>query len=166
MLSALYEGTGARLVDDTFSNTDIKHELNHAAKYERIMLLGHGSDKGLFRKGGDGYRLLIGHAHAYYLRKHRSNIIAVWCNADMFAKAEGLHGMFTGMIVSEMVEAVQYGIVTSQEELDLENVKLAKRLRLLLDENVSLVDIHKRMLEMDDTHTPLTEFNYRNFHYM
>lgn len=166
MLSALYDGTGAKLIDESFSTAKIKHELNHVAKHETIMLLGHGSDKGLFCKDGDGYRLLVGHSHAYYLRQHRGSIIAVWCNADLFARAEGLHGMFTGMIISELTEAVQYGIRTSQDELDQENIKLAKRLWILLDKNVPLIEIPQRMLEMDDAHTPLTEFNYKNFHYL
>lgn len=36
---------------------------------------------------------------------------------------EGLHGLFTGMIVSELSEALLYQVETTQEELDRENVK-------------------------------------------
>lgn len=170
MLSALYEGTEARVFDEEFTNSDIKHALNHVAPSERILLLGHGSDKGLFfrkddtKDGFDG--LAISHQHAYYLRKHRGSIIAVWCHANLFAQAEGLHGLFTGMIVSEMSEASEYGIEMTQEELDRENVKFAGRLRQLLDIGTSLCDIPQRMLELDDAHTPLTEFNYHNIHFM
>ncbi len=32
---------------------------------------------------------IVGHAHAYHLRKHGGNIVAVWCNADQSARAEG-----------------------------------------------------------------------------
>lgn len=170
MLSALYEGTEAKVFDAGFTNSDIKHALNHVASNERILLLGHGSDKGLFYRkddtadGFDG--LVISHQHAYYLRKHPCRIIAVWCHANLFAQAEGLHGLFTGMIVSEMGEAFEYGIDTTQEELDRENVKFAQRLRQLLDEGTLLSDIPQRMLELDDVHTPLTEFNYHNIHYI
>lgn len=45
------------------------------------------------------------------------------------------------MIITEMSEALLYGIETSQEELDRENVKLAKRLRFLLDEDTALHEI-------------------------
>ena len=86
--------------------------------------------------------------------------------ADQFARAEGLHGLFTGMIVSELNEALLYQVETTQEELDRENVKLARRLRALLDERVPLSEIPKRMLAMDDVHSPLTTFNYKNFHYL
>lgn len=92
--------------------------------------------------------------------------MAVWCNADRFARAEGVHGLFTGMIVSELSEALLYEVETTQEELDRENVKLAQRLRTLLDEGLPLSEIPKRMLALDDVRSPLTRFNYMNFHYM
>ena len=70
------------------------------------------------------------------------------------------------MIVTEMEEAVEYGITTSEEELERENVKLFRRLRVLLDRGVSLSDIPRLILDMDDVHTPLTEFNYKSFYYL
>ena len=79
---------------------------------------------------------------------------------------EGLHGLFTGMIVSELSEALLYQVETTEEELDRENVKLAMRLRLLLDAIIPLNEIPKRMLAMDDVHSPMTTFNYNNFYYL
>ena len=70
------------------------------------------------------------------------------------------------MIISEMSEAEMYHIETTQEELDRENIKLVERLRSLLDEGISLEEIPQRMLELDDAHTPLTEFNYQNFYFL
>ena len=170
MLSALYDGLEAQVVDDYRSTNVIGHLLHHVSKQERIMLLGHGSDKGLFFREDDSKdefdKLIVGHSHAYHLRNHRGNIVAVWCNADQFARAEGLHGLFTGMIVSEVSEALLYQVETTQEELDRENVKLAMRLRTLLDERIPLREIPKRMLAMDDVHSPLTTFNYKNFYYI
>ena len=134
------------------------------------MLLGHGSDKGLFFRKDDSKeefdKIIVGHSHAYHLRKHGGNIVAVWCNADLFARTEGLHGLFSGMIVSESSEALLYQVETTQEELDRENVKLARRLRALLDERIPLSEIPKRMLAMDNVHSPLTTFNYKNFCYL
>lgn len=125
---------------------------------------------GLFYRADDskeGFdKVIVGHPHAYHLRKHEGDIVAVWCNADQFARAEGLHGLFTGMIVSELSEALLYQVETTQEELDRENVKLAMRLRSLLDARIPMSEIPKRMLAMDDVHSPLTTFNYRNFHYL
>ena len=170
MLSALYEGLEAQVVTDNRSTKEVGHLLHHVSTQERIMLLGHGSDKGLFFREDDSKdefdKVIVGHSHAYYLRKHGGNIVAVWCNADQFARAEGLHGLFTGMIVSELSEALLYQVETTQEELDRENVKLATRLRTLLDERIPLNKIPKRILAMDDAHSPLTTFNYKNFFYL
>lgn len=169
MLSALYEGLEAQVVDDCRSTKEMGHLLHHVSTQERIMLLGHGSDKGLFFRADDskeGFdKVIVGHSHAYHLRKHGGNMVAVWCNADQFARAEGLHGLFSGMIVSELSESLLYQVETTQEELDRENVKLAMRLRALLDARIPLSEIPKQMLAMDDVHSPLTTFNYKNFFY-
>ena len=170
MLSALYDGLEAQVVTDYRTTKEMGRLLHHVSTQERIMLLGHGSDKGLFFRADDskeGFdKVIVGHPHTYHLRKHGGNIVAVWCNADQFARAEGLHGLFTGMIISERSEALLYQVETTQEELDRENVKLAMRLRALLDERIPLSEIPKRMLAMDDVHSPLTTFNYKNFYYL
>ena len=170
MLSALYDGLEAQVVTDYRTTKEMGHLLHHVSTQERIMLLGHGSGKGLFYRADDSKdeydKVIVSHAHAYHLRKHGGNIVAIWCNADQFARAEGLHGLFTGMIVSELNEALLYQVETTQEELDRENVKLAMRLRSLLDARIPLSEIPKRMLEMDDVHSPLTTFNYKNFYYI
>ena len=170
VLAGLYEGLEVRLLDNSHPNGVIEHHLYHTSNNERIMLLGHGCAQGLFSRKNDEIdvfdRVIIRHSHARYLRNHGANIVAVWCNANLFAQDEHLHGLFTGMIISEMSEAEMYHIETTQEELDRENIKLVERLRSLLDEGISLEEIPQRMLELDDAHTPLTEFNYKNFYYL
>ena len=170
MLSTLYEGLEVQVIDGDCSTKEMNRLLHHVSPQERIMVLGHGSDKGLFFRHDDSKevfdRIIVGHPHAYHLRRHGGNIVAVWCNADRFAKAEGLHGLFTGMIVSELSEALLYEVETTQEELDCENVKLAQRLRTLLDEGIPLSEIPRRMQSMDDVHSPLSTFNYGNFYYL
>lgn len=170
VLSLLYEGMEVRLLDQSSNSAVIRRVLNHTPRKERIMLLGHGSDKGLFSRDNDEQevfnRLMVHHPHAYYLRKHEGNIVAVWCNADFFARKEGLHGLFTGMIISELSEALIYEVETTQKELDRETPKLMKRLRSLLDEDIPLHEIPDRILAMDDVHSPLTKFNYKNFVYL
>ena len=127
MLSALYDGLEAQVVIDYRTTKEMGRLLHHVSTQERIMLLGHGSDKGLFFRKDDSKdefdKVIVSHAHAYHLRKHGGNIVAVWCNADQFALAEGLHGLFSGMIVSELSESLLYQVETTQEELDRENVK-------------------------------------------
>lgn len=170
-LSALYDGAdNAVVISENISRADLNHRLHHTPKSERILLLGHGSEKGLFWREDDANAefdaVVLGHPHSYHLRNHGGNIVAVFCNADKFAQAEHLHGLFTGMIVSELGEAAEFGIVTTEEELASENVKFAQRLRSLLNENIPLYEIPERMLALDDRHSPLTEFNYRRIYFL
>lgn len=170
MLSVLYDGLDARVVNDVRSTKEMGRLLYHVSSQERVMLLGHGSNEGLFFRWDDSKdtfdKIMVGHPHAYYLRRHGGNLVAIWCHADLFARAEGLHGLFSGMIISELSEALFYQVETTQEELESENVKLARRLRTLFDECVPLCEIPKRMLALDDAHSPLTTFNYKHFYYL
>ena len=170
-LSVLYDGEdNAVVIAENISRADLNHKLHHISKSERIFLLGHGSDKGLFWREDDSKLdfdgILVGHPHTYYLRNHGSNIVAVFCNADKFAQAEHLHGLYTGMIISELDEAVEFGIETTEEELESENIKFARRLRSLLDENVPLSEIPQRMQQLDNKHSPLTDFNYHRIYFL
>ena len=84
MLSILYEGLGARLIETDCSNKE-GHLLRHTSPSERIMLLGHGSNKGLYFRMNDEEEdfdgIIVGHPQAYYLHKHCGGIIGIWCHA-------------------------------------------------------------------------------------
>ncbi len=169
-LSILYDGREVRLADQRTDNSQLKHLLNHTSRSERIMLLGHGSDCGLFSRendrGGQFDRLIIQHSHAYYLRRHSGNIIGIWCHADLFARKEGLHGLYSGMIISEEPEAQEYGIIATQQIIDEANQKMFGQLRQLLDEGCPLHEIPCRLKAMDEIRSQLTEFNYSSFYYL
>ncbi len=45
-----------------------------------------------------------------------SNIIGIWCHTDKFARKEGLRGLFSGMIISDIKErksseSLRYNII-------------------------------------------------------
>lgn len=165
-LRPLYEGReDVQLVTGKESRKEFGSILFHLHPGEKVMLLGHGSPAGLFRLEEDGeYRLYVGHPMVYALRKHP--VIGIWCHADLFARKEHLHGLFSGMIVSEMKEAQEYGISCSQEDLDRENANFVERLRVLFDHDVPFQEIPSRLAEMDTARTQLTRFNYNNFYYL
>lgn len=170
-LSKLYEGVeNTVVIKDNLSKSEMNHILHHTPRSERIMLLGHGCSKGLYWRADDSQSgfdgIVVGHQHNYRLRNHGSNMVAVFCHADKFAESERLHGLFTGMLISEMSEAITEGIETTEEEIERENQKFVIRLRFLLDEKVPLHEIPSRMKDMDDVHSPLTTFNYQRIYYM
>ena len=170
VLKMLYAGLDARVVSDDCSRPVIDHLLKHTSTQERVMLLGHGSDKGLFFRRDDTKnefdKVIVAHRNNYMLRRHDGNIIGIWCHANLFAQAEGLHGLFSGMMISEESEAEEYGIAATHEEILASNKVMFGKLRRLLDEHVPLHEIPARMRALDNEHTPLSEFNYGNFHYM
>lgn len=169
-LEALYEGwPDCEIYRVKLTSKEVNQRFHHCSSATQIMLLGHGSDKGLFYRE-DSYEegfdcVMVGHPHRHWLTK-RHNIVGIFCNADEFARAEGLHGLFTGMIISEIEEAETYGIKTTEEELHMENIKFATRLRSLLDSQTPLHEIPERMRALDDSHSQLTEFNYQRVYYI
>lgn len=170
LLSILYEGMEANIISNKCSNKEMEHLLHHVSTQERIMLLGHGSDKGLFYREDDTKnefdKIIVGHPHSFHLRKHGGNLIGILCHADKFARAEGLHGLFSGMIISEVQEATAYGIVATQQEILKSNTVMFEHLRRLLDEDIPLCEIPLRIKNMDAEKTSLSVFNYHNFNYI
>lgn len=170
MLSILYEGLGARVIESYSSNKEMGYQLRHTLPSERIMLLGHGSDRGLYYRKNDKEEdfdgIIVGHPQAYYLRKHCGGIIGIWCHAMEFAKNEGLHGLFSGMIISEMSEAEEYGVDTDKESIDRTNRIMFTQLRRLLDDGAPLHEIPERLKALDTTQSELSRFNYERFYYL
>lgn len=170
VLRALYEGLGARVATGDCTSREMGHLLRHTSPRERVMLLGHGSDKGLFYRKDDtksGFdKIIVGHPHAYQLRRHGGNMIGIWCNANLFAQAEGLHGLFSGMIVSELNEAEECGIVTDKDSMDEANRIMFAQLRKLLDEGVPLHEVPGLLKAQDSIRSELSRFNYERFHYL
>lgn len=145
--------------------------LHHVSTQERIMLLRHGSDKGLFFRKDDSKdeydKVIVCHAHAYHLRKHDGNIVAVWCNADKFARAEGLHGLFTNLIITDKREAQEHGIITLQMYIDDACYTMYSRLRKLLNDGAPLREIPQLMKEMynsKEEYQWLNQTNYESFY--
>ena len=169
-LSSLHKGTESKVIDQSASKREIEHLLHHCPQSERIMLLGHGSDNGLFSRTDDNIpefdRIIVGHSHAYHLRRHGANTIGIWCHADKFARKEGLHGLFSGMIISDKWEAQEYGVITLQHLIEEANERMFAKLRRLLDENVPLHEIPVRMKALNDYSSLITNFNYESFYYL
>lgn len=139
--------------------------LFHRPVGEPLMLLGHGTDAGLFRLDEDGeYRRYVGRSMAYCLRKHP--IIGIWCHANLFANEMHLHGLFSGMIVSEMDEAEEYGITCTPEELARENEKFVQNLKRILDSGVPLFSVPAAMRSLGCRESELEWFNYNSLYYL
>ena len=132
---------------------------------DTIMMLGHGNQYGLFSKpdkNGEYKRFLITDRHVQFLRN--KTCIGIWCHANIFAERYGLHGLFSGMVISELQEAIDYDIHATKEEIDVEIEKFARRLNDCID-RYGLAEASIRMRDLDDVKSEMTIFNYNNLYY-
>lgn len=130
-----------------------------------IMMLGHGNEYGLFSKpdkNGDYRRFLITDRHVQFLRN--KICIGIWCYANKFAEKYKLHGLFSGMIISELQEAIDLGVAATKDEIVEEMEKFTTRLKDCI-ETYGLEQTPLRMKELDDVQSELTKFNYGNLYY-
>ena len=130
-----------------------------------VMMLGHGNEYGLFskpEKNGEYRRFLITDKHVQFLRD--KSCIGIWCYANKFAEKYKLHGLFSGMIISELQEAIDLGVAATKEEIDKEMEKFTIRLKDCM-ETYGLEQTPFRMKEYDDVQSVLTKFNYSNLYY-
>ncbi len=126
-LKAIYEGKGF----DVYNDPDLEdyEVLDLMKHYDRIICLGHGSPGGLFGMYGH----VVSNIHAHLMKE--KELICIWCNADQFMKRYNLIGFYSGMFISEIVEATACGIHNvSQRQVDESNNLFAKLLGKYLDD--------------------------------
>ena len=149
-------------IDETSTNADVQ---NIIRADDLVIMLGHGNQYGLFskpNKNGKYERFLITDRHVQFLRD--KTCIGIWCHADQFAEKYGLHGLFSGMIISELQEAIDYHIDATKEEIDSEMVLFTKRLKACL-KGYDLKDIPIIMRNLDYQKSELNIFNYSHLYY-
>lgn len=110
--------------------------------HDRIMMMGHGSPQGLFSIGQfpEPFAYVIDYTMVDILSKKDNNVF-IWCNADRFVKNHGLKGFYSGMFISEVVEAFYCGIYkgVSQEVVDESNYGFCKILSNCINEDKSII---------------------------
>ena len=149
-------------IDENSTNAAVQ---NIIRSDDLVIMLGHGNQYGLFskpNKNGKYERFLITDRHIQFLRD--KTCIGIWCHADQFAEKYGLHGLFSGMIISELQEAIDYHIDATKEEIDSEMVLFTKRLKACL-EGYDLKDIPTIMRNSDYQKSELNIFNYSHLYY-
>ena len=149
-------------IDENSTNAAVQ---NIIRSDDLVIMLGHGNQYGLFskpNKNGKYERFLITDRHVQFLRG--KTCIGIWCHADQFAEKYGLHGLFSGMIISELQEAIDYHIDATKEEIDSEMVLFTKRLKACL-EGYDLKDVPIIMRNLDYQKSELNIFNYSHLYY-
>ena len=124
------------LISD-FSSLTISDVRELMKKYDRILMLGHGTENGLVdRKRG----IYVVDCTCVPVLKEKECIF-VWCNANIFKEKYGLEGFATGMFISEIGEAFDCGKEMTLTEIDESNIMFAQVLSsALLEEGEGVRD--------------------------
>ena len=120
-LCKIYKDTDWTVINSTVSKKFLKDSIK---SHDRIIMMGHGCDRGLFNSNFD---VVIDSNLVYLLRD--KDCIAIWCNADMFFTKYKLKGLYTGMIISEYTEAQYESVTTTFYEVEKSNELFSKAMR-------------------------------------
>lgn len=157
-LKDIYKGLSFTIVNDELSEPDL---LNKISSHDRVIFLGHGSNLGLL-----GWDRLVFHSDMVYALKNSPLNIFIWCHASEFVRDYKLTGFYTGMFISELMEALFYGIVTNDKKINYSNKLFAGTLRSLICNY-----LHPKFLylHLKDNYTsnscPVIKFNQERLYY-
>jgi hypothetical protein len=87
--------------------------LKKCQENNRVLMMGHGSQQGLFSVGSFGgilwTKYIIDYLHVPIFQKQNENVY-IWCDASQFVERHKLRGFYTGMFISEISEAEYCGL--------------------------------------------------------
>ena len=160
MLKAVYEGKGYDVITD--GGIPQEELIKAIEEHDTIIMLGHGTPYGLLavdRKiGFIGYLIHDGHADLLKTKKTYS----MWCHSDAYFERHGMRGFHSGMIISEEMEALMYGIEGYSDEDIVESLMPLMHAMHDTLEMEDLEDMKRIILERYNATDPITWFNRRN----
>lgn len=114
------------LSDFTLITSGEKSEVIRQIKnHDRIMMMGHGTPWGLLSVGQFDCVYIMDDSTASLLEG--KECVFIWCNADKYVLRHSLKGLFSGMFISEVGEAIMMGLpLISQKTVDESNYLFAR----------------------------------------
>lgn len=162
MLSSIYEGLpNVKLFDSYLQREEILSAIADAPREEPIFLLGHGCPSGLLDMR---YGLLIDDDDAELL-KDRPNLVCIWCYASSYGFIHDLKGFFSGMFISEPMEALMCGVSATDEEIACCANDFALRFGNMLREGKTIKESAEELMRPEWIVSDLTEYNYSRLEY-
>jgi len=123
--------------------------------YDRIICMGHGTPYGLLSY--DGY--IITPQFSDILKQKET--ILIWCNADQFVKQYNLNGFYTGMIISEKIEADYMDVICSEQDITESNKLFSLGLKQFIDSD-NLLEEMKNFYKSETN--PVIRYNQNNLY--
>lgn len=151
------------------SGIKTKNEVaNMIESHKRIMMMGHGSPMGLFSVNEFPVenKKIIDNSMVEILKTKEENIY-IWCDADQFVKEHGLKGFFTGMFISEVIEAYCCDIPDPDEDVvDASNVAFCEILsKYIHGTKESIYENVRREYAVIAESNPIARFNYERLYF-
>ena len=169
-LERVYRGTDVTLVREPASMKKSKLR-DLILAHDRTIGLGHGSPGGLFAypyedivEGHDAYAL-----NGIYndILTYQEENVYIWCNADQWVvnSEAPIFGIFTGMFISEMMEAELFGVKTTEKELEESNNFFADLLGQALREGMNKLETHCLIAQnYGSLRSEVAQFNMRRLY--
>lgn len=151
-LSEIYSDKNWSVINTNTSTKNLKEQIKI---HDRIVMLGHGTEKGLLGFG----RFIINSKLVYLLRE--KECVCIWCNADMFVEKYDLKGLYTGMFISEYDEALAYCVQTNYDFLAESNLDFAQAVKNSIDRK----DILENIKRYYDGNSGVVLFNKNNLYF-
>lgn len=126
------------VITEGISKVELMMEMKN---YDRIMMMGHGSPWGLFSVSQfkDSYGYIIDMSFVDILKEKKDNVF-IWCNADQFVSKHNLKGFYSGMFISEVVEARYCGLPKAkQKEVDESNFGFCNIISKYINEESNVI---------------------------
>jgi len=152
-LSVIYSNTDWTILTKNTSHKNLKELIK---SHNRIIMLGHGTEHGLI-----GHKRFIINSKLVYLLKEKL-CVCIWCNADKFVDFYRLKGLYTGMIISELEEAILYCVPATLKQIKESNKLFADTISKYINADYPLTAM-KEMYTTDDN--PVIDFNRQNIYF-
>ena len=119
-LKNIYQGMGFTEIRRNFNSIELKALIS---EHDRIIMLGHGFHLGLL----DHFKIVIDDSYAPLLKE--KELLGIWCFAKEFFVRNELTGFHTEMFISELPEAILFGVKTNTREIEQSNDHFAHAVR-------------------------------------
>lgn len=152
---------------DNVTRKDIDKAISEET--DTLILAGHGSPDGLY---GYGYGLGCKDFDTDYAVDEDNkdlikakNLICIWCYAADFGKQQNLKGFFSGMFISNGIEALLFNIIAQSEKIWQLERNFCDNLNELIRTNVPMDQWIGKLKEKSDHNDPVDIFNMDNLRY-
>lgn len=167
-LKGLYEGRDdVTLVTGGYTRGEVKELVK---EHDQVMLLGHGTGHGLLSVGqfddASGYPGYVVNDSFAPLLAEKKNTIFIWCYADRYVERNRLSGFYTGMFISELLEARFCGLHSTQsDEVAESNHAFVDTVRRYVDRGARIVHAAaKHEYGKVAMHNPVAEYNHKRLY--